>query len=66
MAVPPSFVGDQSVAVLAPSSATEWHGTDLRALLATPNAARQAFLLKEILDRPLGERRTSGGHEDWF
>jgi hypothetical protein len=64
--VPPSFVGDQSMAALAPSATTEWHGIDLRALLATPNAARQAFLLKEILDRPLGERRTSGGHEDWF
>ena len=66
VAVPPPFAGDQSVSALAPSVPTEWHGTNLRALLATPNAARQAFLLKEILDRPLGERRSSGGHEDWF
>ncbi len=41
-------------------------GADLRALLSTPNAFRQAFLLREVLERPLALRTGScGGLETW-
>ena len=38
----------------------------LRAILASPHAAQQAFLLREIFAQPLGLRpMASGGLEDW-
>jgi len=51
----------------AASSSTSPGGSNgLRAILASPGAARQAYLLREIFATPLGLRPTgSGGHEDW-
>jgi len=40
-------------------------GASLRTLLASPKAARQAFILREILDRPLSLRPAGcGGHHE--
>ncbi len=51
----------------AASSSTSPGGSNaLRAVLASPSAARQAFLLREIFAQPLGLRpMASGGLEDW-
>jgi hypothetical protein len=50
----------------ASSSASPGGSNALRAILASPSAARQAFLLREIFATPLGLRPlASGGHEDW-
>ncbi len=40
---------------------------NLKPLLASPSSARQAFVLREILDRPLSLRPVyCGGHENWL
>jgi hypothetical protein len=51
----------------AASSSTSPGGSNaLRAILASPSAARQAFLLREIFGQPLGLRpMANGGLEDW-
>jgi hypothetical protein len=52
----------------APSKSTGETATlrGLRALLASPGAARQAYALREVLDRPLALRAAGrGGHESW-
>jgi hypothetical protein len=39
----------------------------IRALLATPASIRQAFVLREVLDRPLSLRPAPhGGHDTWL
>jgi len=51
----------------AASSSTSPGGSNaLRAILASPNKARQAYLLREIFAQPLGLRpMASGGLEEW-
>jgi hypothetical protein len=51
----------------AASSSTSPGGSNaLRAILGSPGAARQAYLLREIFATPMGLRPSgSGGHEDW-
>lgn len=50
----------------ASSSGSHGSSDALRAILASPNQARQAFLLREIFAQPLGLRpMASGGLEDW-
>jgi hypothetical protein len=40
--------------------------TSLQTALSSPGAARQAFIMREIFDRPLCLRHApNGGHEDW-
>jgi hypothetical protein len=58
----PKETGDNS----ASSNSSPGGSNALRAILASPSAARQAFLLREIFATPLGLRPlASGGHEDW-
>jgi hypothetical protein len=50
----------------ASSGTSPGGGNALRAILASPNAARQAYLLREIFAQPLSlNPMGSGGHEDW-
>jgi hypothetical protein len=51
----------------AASSSTSPGGSNaLRSILGSPNAVKQAYLLREIFAQPLGLRpMASGGHEDW-
>lgn len=74
MDAPPSYPSEAAAYALpkesgdnAASSSTSPGGSNaLRAILASPSAARQAFLLREIFAQPLGLRpMASGGHEDW-
>jgi hypothetical protein len=50
----------------APGGVASAPGASMRAMLAAPSAARRAFLLRELLGAPVGERASlSGGHEAW-
>ncbi len=59
----PAGIMSDSPARSTPASASM---RSLRALLASPASARQAYLLREILDRPLSLHPAErGGHQSW-